>query len=139
MYLGQFESLYIAKLNMKGHAFLDKCRHAIDKFLVYQRALWEELTLGAYSNVSSFVKRCKREGLGYGHMTPPSKQCLKDLVLFTSPSESHLIMYSHILLLALESARLASSTQEYLRTVVENLRRHMSPEELASTTNRLEI
>ncbi len=91
--------------------------------------LWSELTLGGFSGVDTFVARCHRDRLGYGHKTPPSQQCLKDLVLFTSPRESHIIMYAHILLSALPAARLAGSTQEYLRTVVENVRQHLSPEE----------
>ena len=106
---------------------------------MYQQALWSELTLGGFSGVDTFVARCHRDGLGYGHKTPPSQQCLKDLVLFTSPKESHLIMYAHILLSALRAARLACSTREYLRIVVEHVRQHLSPEELESTTKLLEI
>ena len=45
----------------------------------------------------------------------------------------------HILLLALQAARSACSTQAYLRTVVENVRLHLSPEGLEKTKNLLEI
>ena len=133
------DTVYIAKLYMKGHPYLDGARHAVDKFLMYQNALWSELALGPFSGVDSFLKRSHKGKLGHGHRTPPDKQCLKDLVLFTSPRESHIIMYAQILLSALPAARLAGSTREYLRIVVENVRQYLSPEVYERTKELLRI
>ena len=80
------------------------------------------------------------EGLvGHGHMTPPDKQCLEDFVFIISPRQSHLIMYAHILLLALQEARSATSTPAYLRRVVEYARLHVSPQGWGKTKKLLEI
>ena len=72
-------------------------------------------------------------------MTPPDKQCLEDFVFIISPRQSHLIMYAHILLLALQEARSATSTPAYLRRVVEYARSHVSPQGWEKTKKLLEI
>ena len=77
--------------------------------------------------------------MGYGHMTPPEKQCLEDFVFIISPRQSHLTMYAHIVLLALQEARSACSTVAYLRRVVECVRLHLSPNGWEKTKNLLEI
>ena len=60
-------------------------------------------------------------------------------MLFTSPRESHIIMYAQILLSALPAARLAGFTREYLRIVVENVRQYLSPEGSERTMELLRI
>ena len=109
----------------------------MSKFLVYQNALWSELSLGPWSSADNFVDRCWKANLGFGHTTPPDEQSFKDLVLFTSPRDSHLFMYSRILLSVLHIARQAGSTEEYLRIVVKNIREYLSPRELKSTLELL--
>ena len=134
-----FDTVYIATLEMKQHPFLNKPRHSIDKFVVHQQALWSELKLGVFSCIKTFKTRCWKDWLGHGHMTPPDKQCLEDFVFIISPRQSHLIMYAHILLLALQEARSATSTPAYLRRVVECARLHLSPQGWEKTKKLLEI
>ena len=124
---------------MKSHPYLDGARHAVDKFVVYQNALWLELAMGPYSSTDTFVDRCRNAQLGLGHITPPDEQSFKDLVLFTSPRDSHILMYAQILLSALPIARQAGSTEEYLRIVVENVRQYLSPKESKSTMELLRM
>ena len=130
---GNVPTVYIAKLHMRSHPYLGNNRHDVEKFVVYQKALWSELLLGPFSHGDNFVDRCSKAHLGFGHTTPPDEQCFKDLVLFTSTRDSHIFMYSRILLLTLATARHAGSTEEYLRIVVKNIREYLSPRELQST------
>ena len=134
---GNEPTVYVAKLSMKTHPYLGNNRHDVEKFLVYQNALWSELSLGPWSSADNFVDRCCKANLGFGHTTPPDEQSFKDLVLFTSPRDSHLFMYSRILLSVLHIARQAGSTEEYLRIVVKNIREYLSPRELKSTLELL--
>ena len=136
---GNVGTVYIAKLYMKSHPFLDGARHAVEKFVIYQNAFWSELVLGPHSSTDSFVEKCHKAKLGLGHKTPPDQQSFKDLVLVTSPRESHIIMYAQILLSALPAARQAGSAQEYLRIVVENVRQYLSPEVYERTKELLRI
>ena len=136
---GNVPTVYIAKLYMKTHPYLDGSRHAVEKFVVYQNALWLELAMGPYSSTDNFVDRCRNAKLGLGHITPPEEQSFKDLVLFTSPRDSHILMYSQILLSVLPIARQAGSTEEYLRIVVKNIREYLSPRESKRTMELLRM
>ena len=94
---------------------------------------------GPYSSTDNFVDRCRNAKLGLGHITPPDEQSFKDLVLFTSPRDYHILMFSQILLSVLPIARQAGSTEEYLRIVVKNVREYLSPRESKSTMELLRM